>query len=151
MFFFVFAYLAWNKSFDFPAQKRISSSWLEWSLYTHKHTSTHKNTYRLSFVILLGTNIVFEDSTFYIFIFIFLLHFLNFLNSPKYSLCSFTKNLMKKLKILQINIIIVEVESTWEPFFLKAFLYLSYQVLWYTSKHPCWVGVSFFEGKNRWV
>ncbi len=30
----------------------------------------------------------------------------------------------------------------------KAFLYLSYQVLWYTSKHPCWVGVSFLSRKE---
>jgi hypothetical protein len=146
--FFVFAYLAWNKSFDFPAQKRISSSWLEWSLSTHKHTSTHKNTYRLSFVILLGTNIVFEDSTLiYIFYFYFF-HCFIFLNSPKYSLCSFTKNINEKINIFIINIINVEVESTWEPFFLKAFLYLSYQVLWYTSKHWCWVGVSFFSRKE---
>jgi len=97
VFSFVFAYLAWNKSFDFPAQKRISSSWLEWSLSTHKHTSTHKNTYRLSFVILLGTNIVFEDSTL-IYIYIIFIFIFNFLNSPKYSLCSFTKKFNEKIK-----------------------------------------------------
>jgi len=42
------------------------------TLHTHTHTHTHKHTYMLSFVILLGTNIVFEDSTLYIlYIYIF--------------------------------------------------------------------------------
>jgi hypothetical protein len=58
---------------------------------------------------------------------------------------------MKKLKKLQINIIMWKLRAHENLLKKKAFLYLSYQVLWYTSKHPCWVDVSFFQGKNRWV